>query len=73
LSAEECAALNQTQVSRGSSLGRAEPLASVPPDVLTTLRADLQRSATATHPAAQKKFRLSPEQEHKLKSLGYLQ
>jgi len=75
LTAERCAELNKHELFRESENtgGRLEEPKDPSPDVLVSLRASIQKYSRRDEAATGGRFQLSPEQERKLKSLGYLQ
>lgn len=73
LTPERCAELSKVSLFREAASGSLEPVASEPNDVVATLKSQIQQRATPADGKADGQFDLSPEQERKLKSLGYLQ
>lgn len=75
LDAERCEEIRTTELYRESdSPSRGLELSAThPPDVVAELRAVIRKHSDQETASVDGKFTLSPEQERKLKSLGYLQ
>lgn len=73
LPAERCAEFGNTELFHESPMGHLELAPSQAPEVIAPLKARIKRYATSENTGPAGKFTLSPDQERKLKSLGYLQ
>jgi arylsulfatase A-like enzyme len=74
LPATRCAELGQVELLRAGADDVLAPAVPEPADVLAKLRAEIDKHVARVGGAARDgSFALSPEQERKLKSLGYLQ
>jgi len=74
LDAKRCAEIGQTELyhASASSPDGLETSPTQPPEVVAALKAEIQKHAVRAGEGAEGKVTLSPEQERKLRSLGYL-